>query len=55
MKNKKYYLKFPNMEVPFSSGYNVSDFPKHQYPRIEGKDKDGKDCIFIDCSILFEK
>lgn len=69
MKTKNYYLKFPNLphlvklekdptnkfqlESKFVPGVKASSFPEHIFPRIEGKDKDGKDCIFIDCSGLF--
>jgi hypothetical protein len=53
MKKKNYYLKFPNLELKFIPGIHASSFPEHIFPRIEGKDKDGKDCIFIDCSNLF--
>jgi hypothetical protein len=47
-KSKYYLLSSANgMKVPFTPGCKASAFPEEMFPRIKGKDENGKPCIFI--------
>lgn len=47
-KAKYYLLSSANgMKVPFAPGCKASSFPEEMFPRIKGKDENGKPCIFI--------
>ena len=48
MKPKYYIMSSINgLKVPFAPGCKASSFPKEKFPRVEGKDENGKPCIYI--------